>query len=214
MSTLPVDTPPVLLFNFQNPPKIAIDGAVVLTFNEEVRAGRGTIALFDESGVFIEHVVVDASMIHGKTLSYDPVSTLNFGSRYTVQIDPGAVEDRAGNPTNYQQTAFFLTELSPVALKQTGTDGPDTFKGSDLADAYSGMGGGDLIIGNGGDDVLNGGDESYDSYYGDHIYGGAGNDKISGGGGNDELYGDVGDDALYGGGDNDKLYGGAGNDLL
>jgi Ca2+-binding RTX toxin-like protein len=211
---LPADAPPVLLFDFTNPPKITIDGTLVLSFSEDVRAGHGAIVLLDQFGTFIEHVTVDASMVQGKALSYNPVATLKYGSQYTVQIDAGAIEDLAGNSAGYQQTAFFHTELSPVALNETGTDAADSFVGSDLADTYSGMGGSDVIYGHGGDDVLGGGDEPDDIYFGDRIYGGAGNDKISGGAGIDELYGDSGDDVIDGGIGKDKLFGGAGNDLL
>jgi Ca2+-binding RTX toxin-like protein len=196
----PDDLPPVLLFDAEHPPIVALDGSLVLSFDEELLAGRGTLALFDEFDDFIERVPVEASMVAGNTLSYNPRATLTYGHHYTVRIDAGAVKDLAGNSIK-KTTMSFNAELSPVALHQTGTDGADAFLGSDLADSYAGKGGDDVIYGNAGDDLLDGGSGD------DQLYGGAGNDVLDGGAGNDLLRDDDGGaNILRGGAGNDGLY--------
>ena len=197
----------------------AADADLVLTFNEQVVAGSGTLVLRDNDGtVVFSAKVIDspAITVSGSTLTLHLDQRLAYASAYAIELGSDAVKDLAGNAFNGVST-FFTSGLSPVALDFTGTAEAETVHGSDLADTIAGGGGRDVIYGYGGADLLTGGDTTSAYEYvqsGDMIDGGAGNDTIDGRDGNDSLYGGDGDDAVYGGDGRDWLDGGKGNDLL
>jgi Ca2+-binding RTX toxin-like protein len=106
--------------------------------------------------------------------------------------------------------AFAVGDSGPGVTKTcrpdcTGTEYPDTLKGTNAANTIHGSGGkesptfGDLIQGFAGKDTL---------------HGDQGGDKIEGGGGDDLVNGDAGDDALIGGPGNDRLFAGSGSDVI
>ncbi|MCD2517212.1 DUF4214 domain-containing protein [Massilia sp. G4R7] len=198
-----------------------IDAPIVLTFNEAVRLGAGTITL---SGIPMGQVYSGQLIgnpyltVSGNTITFTPPQQLAPVVWHTVMISAGAITDLAGNPFSDGSTfyASFTSGRSLVTLNLTGSAAPDTLHGSDLDDTISGLADADTIFGYDGNDVLRGGDEDRATSVGglgDTLIGGAGNDIVYGGAGADHLQGDDGDDRLFGE-DDDWLYGGAGDDHL
>ena len=101
--------------------------------------------------------------------------------------------------------ALVLASGVALALKEIGTDGPDTLRGTNNADNLLGKGGQDDIFGLGGRD---------------NLLGGPGKDWLLGGnerraqGGDKNLLGGPANDAVLGGKSSDNMVGGPGNDLL
>lgn len=77
-----------------------------------------------------------------------------------------------------------------LAAAITGTNGPDTLRGTEEADSIYGIGGQDKIVGK------------------------KGPDELYGGGGPDTIIGDEGADEIYGGSGSDILRGDEGNDYI
>lgn len=133
---------------------------IVLTFNEVVRAGRGSIEVFTSEGVLLELVEVSSSAVvfSGKTITLDLASDFDQGASYYVLVDVGAIEDAAGNPfagINSATMLNFRTESNLNVI--TGTSRGDRLKGTDGSDRLEGLAGSDTLNGNLGDDVLVGG---------------------------------------------------------
>jgi Ca2+-binding RTX toxin-like protein len=197
-------SPPVLII----PPYRgqAVDGDIVLTFNEPIQASDGRLALIGWNSHLIFSGIVNASpdiTISGNTLTLHLSQRLEYGMFYTISMIGTPVADLAGNkfapPPLLSSDIHFVTELSPVAVHLTGTGSGDFLSGSHLDDTIAGGDGGDLIYGEGGNDILDGG---------------AGNDSLRGEAGNDTLRGGPDDDFLSDSGGDNTLLGGDGNDNL
>lgn len=198
-----------------------IDAPIMLSFNEPVKLGTGTITL---SGVPMGQIYSGQLIgnpyltVSGNTITFTPPQQLAPVVWHTITISAGALTDLAGNPFSGGSTfyASFTSGRSLVALNLTGSAAPDTLHGSDLDDTISGLADADTIFGHDGNDVLRGGDEDPEisvGGHGDTLIGGVGNDIVYGGAGVDHLQGDDGDDRLFGD-DGDWLYGGTGDDHL
>ncbi|HSH88335.1 MAG TPA: Ig-like domain-containing protein, partial [Ramlibacter sp.] len=164
---------------------VATGANIVLTFNESIQRGIGTIYLRTDAGAFVEGFDVASSgrlAISGATLTIDPTANLLYSTGYRVEFFEENIRDLAGNGYAGTFSYNFTTQAAPVF---NGTNGDDT---------YTGSAGDDTINGLAGNDVLDGS---------------AGNDSIDGGPGNDLLHGSAGSDALAGGTGNDTLDGGA-----
>lgn len=139
---------------------VAIGSNIVLTFNEVVRAGSGSIEVFTSEGVLFESVEVNSSAVvfNGKTLTLDLASDLAKDASYYVLVDAGAIEDAAGNPfagIGAATSLNFSTESSLNVI--TGTRRGDRLTGTDGSDRLEGLAGSDTLNGKLGADVLVGG---------------------------------------------------------
>jgi murein DD-endopeptidase MepM/ murein hydrolase activator NlpD len=77
-----------------------VDVNIVLTFNETVVAGSGSILLYNANGTLARTIdVTDQSQVtfSGNTLTINPESDLAPGSGYYVNMAAGVVRDLAGN---------------------------------------------------------------------------------------------------------------------
>jgi len=196
------------------------DAPLVFTFDEPVKLGAGTIALYTSRGTSYTETLAGSPYVtvSGNTVTFTLPQRLAFVESYSIEISANAITDLAGNPANNGRALFlgFQSGRSPDALNLTGSAGDDTLYGSDLGDTIDGMGGSDTIEGYGGDDILRGGSDPAGPYSSadDSLGGGAGNDTLYGESGNDRLWGQDGNDKLYGGDGDDSLQGGDGDDVL
>ncbi|WP_159717591.1 calcium-binding protein [Geminicoccus flavidas] len=90
----------------------------------------------------------------------------------------------------------------------TGTDGPDTIRGTLEDDIITGRKGDDELYGEHGGDLINGRAGE------DLLVGDLGNDRLHGGAGNDRMFGGEGDDRMWGDAGNDEMHGDEGSDIL
>ncbi len=211
-------TPPVLVSGPANGHDVRNN--LVLTFNEPVKLGSGTLTLhvYGTGNVYSADVAGNARItVSGNTVTFDPPELLQPKGIYTLIYSTDAIVDLAGNPVSDKGVvAGFTAGISPTPVIATGTAQNDSLHGSDFADTLSGgSGGSDKLYGYGGNDILNGGDEAVrPGMISDELYGGDGDDILNGNGGSDSLRGEDGDDQLFGGADRDFLFGGLGDDLL
>lgn len=99
--------------------RISAAANIVLTFNEAVTAGSGSIVISNGAGDTRVIAVTDASQvtIGGASVTINPTADLARGSAYDVVIPAGALTDAAGNPFAgiAQNQLDFTTETAPVA---------------------------------------------------------------------------------------------------
>ncbi len=169
---------------------VAANADIVVSFNENVSFGNGTVVLRDSQGaqvaLFNSSNTSNLSLA-GNKLTIHLTNALFAGSNYTVELGTGLVKDAAGN--NFAgNSSYHFTTLGSGSLV-VGTAAGETLNGGP---------GNDTLQGQAGDDTLNGGD---------------GDDVLDGGAGNDQLNGGAGQDTLIGGPGNDTLAGGDGADL-
>lgn len=82
-----------------NATAVAVSDNLVLTFNEKVRAGVGTITLTNGSDDVRTISAADASQvsINGAVVTINPTAVLRAGTSYAVQMSSNALLDVAGN---------------------------------------------------------------------------------------------------------------------
>lgn len=93
--------PPMLSATMPADNAIAVTGSrVLLTFDEPVKAGSGSIILTGTGGDIRTLAVGDITQvtISGNTVDINPSADLNPATAYNVQIARGAITDVAGNP--------------------------------------------------------------------------------------------------------------------
>jgi methionine-rich copper-binding protein CopC len=142
---------------------VALDSNIVLTFNEAIARGTGTVQIRSGSanGTVIESFDAASSnrlSISGTTLSIDPTNNLSPGTKYFVNFAFGAIKDSAGN--NYTGTTSYdfttaIASASPGDDVLVGTSGNDTIRGLAGNDTITGGEGADTLIGGQGNDWLN-----------------------------------------------------------
>lgn len=141
---------------------IGVDSNIVVTFNEAIQRGGGTIILKTaaDTTVATYDAAANAELsIVGNTLTINPTSDLAYGTNYKVEFAGGTVKDLAGN--SYAGTVSY--NFTTVSMLISGGAGNDILTGTT---------GADLIYGNGGDDRITG------LGGGDSIYGGSGIDTV------------------------------------
>jgi Ca2+-binding RTX toxin-like protein len=182
----PADTSaPTLLSLLPADNATAVDPAsnIVLTFNEAVLKGVGSISLrlaSDGSEWRRIDVTSPEVTISGAQVTINPGVDLLAGTAFYVTIGAGALTDLAANPfAGITDTAAFNFATSARVI--TGGIGNDTLTGTAGGDIINGGAGNDVINGGAGNDVLNGEAGT------DVINGGAGNDVIDGGAGTDTV---------------------------
>jgi predicted extracellular nuclease len=111
---------------------------IVLTFNEAVRIGTGSIVLKGANGA--ADVVIDvaggAVTVLGGTLTINPPADLLAGTAFTLQIDAGAILDAAGNAFggSASVTSFTTAQAAPqVFISEIHYDNAGTDTGEAIA---------------------------------------------------------------------------------
>jgi len=109
---------------------------IVVTFNEAIRVGTGTVEIRSGSatGPVVESFNAATSArltVSGSTLTIDPTSNLADGTRYFVVLPSGAVRDVAGNAYAGTSTYDFTTAAAPTAVATSfRLIAPDGWSGS------------------------------------------------------------------------------------
>ncbi|WPB56285.1 SdiA-regulated domain-containing protein [Xylophilus sp. GOD-11R] len=100
-TSVPDTTAPLLSSSTpaDNASAVAVADNIVLTFNETVRAGAGTITITNGSSDVRVISAADTSQvtINGGTVTIDPTVDLTAGTAYVVQVSATALVDTAGN---------------------------------------------------------------------------------------------------------------------
>lgn len=103
-----------------NATNFPVNSDIVLTFNEEIQKGAGTIQLYKNGG---EPVAATITFSFDK-VTINPNSTLAANTGYYITIGPNAVLDKAGNafPAITSSTGFnFTTGPAPTGVDLTVT---------------------------------------------------------------------------------------------
>ena len=116
--------PTVQSFNPRdNSTGVAVNSDIIVTFNEAVQRGRGSIDIHIGSvtGTIIEHFDAAISKklsFSGNTLTIDPTLDLTGNTHYFVTIGSGTVKDLAGNgyagSSSYDFTTFARDTTAPT----------------------------------------------------------------------------------------------------
>ncbi len=122
---------------------VAVGSNIVLTFNEAIQRGAGTIVLRNSAGTAIETYQAGSAAqisINGNVLTLNPSADLAFSTGYRVDFDFGSVKDLAGN--NYTGTTTYNFSTS-AALDNT----PPTVQSFSPADEATGVTvGSDIVL--------------------------------------------------------------------
>lgn len=124
LATNDIAAPTVLSFSpADEASAVALSSNIVLTFNEAITRGSGSIVIKDASNTVI--AIYDAASssnlsISGATLTINPSQDLAFGTSYKVEFASGSIKDLAGN--NYAGTSNynFTTIAAPNNLPTGG----------------------------------------------------------------------------------------------
>jgi methionine-rich copper-binding protein CopC len=142
-----------------NATNVPTDSNIVLTFNEGVQAGTGTIQIHKVSdGSLVNSIALsDTGQVQfsGATVTVDPSSDLDADTAYYVVLETGALKDGSGNPYAgfSSQAAFNFTTAAPASgLVLTGNSLSNTLIGGAGNDVITGAGGRDTLAGGGGSD--------------------------------------------------------------
>ena len=89
---------------------VTVERDIVLTFNEAIQRGSGTIAIHSGSATGAIVASYDVATSHnltitGNTLAINPVADLTSATHYFVTVSDGSVQDLAGN--SYAGTASY-----------------------------------------------------------------------------------------------------------
>ena len=136
---------------------------IVVTFNEAIQRGTGTIYLRSGSatGTIVESFDAASSQrlsISGSALTIDPTNNLANNTTYFVTFASGNIKDLAGNSYAGKTDYDFKTIAAINTIN--GTSNADTLAGTAAADAINGLDGNDIITGAAGNDLMNGGNGS------------------------------------------------------
>jgi len=140
---------------------VAVGANVVLTFNEAIQKGTGNVVIKDGGDAIVAIYDVASSpqlSVSGSTLTINPVADLAPGTLYKVQLDPGSINDLAGNAFAGSISYNFTTQASNASQTLNGTAGDDTLTGAGGGDSIRGAAGNDTLMGAGGNDSLDGAD--------------------------------------------------------
>lgn len=143
MASLPIDTsaPTVTTLSpADDSTNVAASNNIVVTFNEAIALGTGTVEIRSGSptGTIIESFNAAASgrlAVSGSTLTIDPTNDLAAGIRYFVVIPSGAVRDTAGNAYAGTSAYDFTVSAAPnfSTPSQSVSTNEDTAKAITLA---------------------------------------------------------------------------------
>jgi alpha-galactosidase len=131
-SASPDTNPPAIsgLSPADNAGAVATAANLVITFNEPVAAGTGSITLRNLSdGTQDVIAITDASQVsfNGSFLTLDPAADLAGGKNYALRIQAAAIKDLANNPfagIADDATWSFTTAPTPTTAEITVVGGP------------------------------------------------------------------------------------------
>ena len=113
--TLDTAAPTVLAFSpTDDAMGVAIGSNIVLTFNEAIAKGPGSIVLKTAAGVTVATYVVATSTnlsVAGNLLTLNPTSDLIYMAGYRVEFGVGSVKDLSGNAYAGTSTYNFSTAV-------------------------------------------------------------------------------------------------------
>lgn len=120
---------------------VAVDSAIVITFDENVVAGSGTFTLRDVTGTADEEVFTVGGSgnnggtigISGTDVTLTPGADLTNSNDYAVRWTAGAVEDAAGNGVAENATDTLLNFTTAAAAPASDTVG---FTGTQYLDTF------------------------------------------------------------------------------
>jgi peptidyl-prolyl cis-trans isomerase A (cyclophilin A) len=170
---------------------IPVAQSLLITFNEVIKSGTGTITLTTAAGEVVQSWPIIPGSISAVSATIDPAEDLAYGTTYFLDMTPGTLTDLAGNayaglkkfkftttPTvsTSAESYTLVNEANNLAYVGTGNfsgrgnDNNNTLTGGDANDSLWGKGGKDVLLGGAGADIL---------------YGENGSDTLTGGAGND-----------------------------
>ncbi|MES2299086.1 MAG: M57 family metalloprotease [Pseudomonadota bacterium] len=132
----------------------AQQATLLVTFNEAVVPGSGTVALTNDAGLTVLHVAADTLSVSGATLRLALGDALSGGGNYQLSFTPGSLRDLAGNAFGGVAAYAFSTVNGPVMLSAPATGG--TLRGGSNSDVLTGSASDDNFIGGAGNDYMYG----------------------------------------------------------
>jgi hypothetical protein len=108
---------------------VAADANLVLTFNEAIQLGSGTLTLVDNDtlqAVLSVDLHSPAITVSGSTLTFDPPQPLAYVGSYTVQISAGGIQDLAelaARATTRSMPSWPTRAISPWGVTVRSTAG-------------------------------------------------------------------------------------------
>lgn len=160
VSAIAADTqaPMVLQFSPADEARgVALDRNIVLTFNEAITLGSGSLLLKDAAGATLESFDLATSAqltISGTVLTINPSADLSPGIAYTLVLPSGAITDLSGNA--YAGTSSYNFSTFAAGQTITGTPGVDALVGGPGDDTIYGLDANDTLSGGPGHDSLHG----------------------------------------------------------
>ncbi|MBR7799303.1 Ig-like domain-containing protein [Undibacterium fentianense] len=125
---------------------VAVNRDLVLTFNEPIVKGAGTIQLKTSEGVVVETFDVQTSAqlsIASNVLTVNPTVNLQYGKNYVLQMSAGLFKDSSGNASSALTSYSFKTAIGEFI---NGTSGNDVLTSSVGSDTISGNAGNDTVV--------------------------------------------------------------------
>jgi methionine-rich copper-binding protein CopC len=98
--------------------RVAVDADFVLTFNETVKAGTGSIVVRNGTTTVANINVTDTSQVNfsGSVVTINPINNLEQGVKYSVTVASGVIIDSPGNSWGgTASTAYEFTTLDSTA---------------------------------------------------------------------------------------------------
>lgn len=118
---------------------VAVDSNIVLTFDEDIQKGTGSISLYSGT-TFVESFDAATSTrlsISGNTLTLDPTANLSNNTEYRVNFDSGTVKDLAGNAYIGTSTYDFKTVADVADMIAPKVDSANPIDGAKDVLEYS-----------------------------------------------------------------------------
>lgn len=100
---------------------VAVGANIVLAFSVAVKAGTGSIQIFNtDTGALVETIAANSSraQFHGSAVTITPTANLDQGTSYYVKVDNAAITDIAGNA--------YAGISNPTALNFRTANAPST----------------------------------------------------------------------------------------
>ena len=113
---------------------------IVLTFNESIQRGSGSIVIKNAAGAVIETFDAATSSkltLFGANLSIHPSSSYAFGTKYSVDVPAGSVKDLAGN--RFAGTTSYAFTTTGTGSPTSGNDMLAIFPGDNTVDGGPGI---------------------------------------------------------------------------
>ena len=109
---------------------VPVGSDITVTFSEAIERGNGTIVLKTAAGATVATFSPGSPelTVSGTTLTIHPPADLAHGTRYVLEIAPGALQDLAGNA--FAGTTRYAFTTAGVTGGLTGTNADDQLQGT------------------------------------------------------------------------------------